>query len=82
MSEPVLSLVVPLYDEEESLPELCAWIQRVVEGMPLSYEILLVDDGSKDQSWSVIQRLQASNANIRGIRFRRSVPRIRRGLRG
>lgn len=67
-----LSLVIPLKDEAESLPELCAWIERVVTANQLSYEIILIDDGSTDDSWHVIQQLRSSNANIKGIRFQRN----------
>lgn len=67
-----LSLVIPLYNEDESLPELCAWIERVVNEQQYSYEILLIDDGSSDQSWSVIQQLRTKNIHIKGIRFQRN----------
>lgn len=67
-----VTIVVPLYNEEESLPELCAWIKRVVNTNNLSYEIILIDDGSTDESWSVIENLRAANLNIKGIRFQRN----------
>ena len=67
-----LSLVIPLYNEAESLPELCAWIKRVMDENSFSYEIILVDDGSNDGSWEVIQSLKKENAAITGIRFRRN----------
>jgi glycosyltransferase involved in cell wall biosynthesis len=67
-----LSLVIPLFNEEESLPELEAWIRQVVEKEGYSYEILLVDDGSRDNSWKVIQELKAKNPNVRGLRFQRN----------
>lgn len=67
-----LSVVIPLYNENESLHELALWIIRVVEAENLTYEIIFVDDGSTDQSWSVIQALHAENDHIRGIRFRRN----------
>jgi glycosyltransferase involved in cell wall biosynthesis len=67
-----LSIVVPLYNEEESLPELEAWIRRVVEAEGYRYELLFVDDGSKDASWKVVQQLVAQNPCVRGIRFRRN----------
>jgi glycosyltransferase involved in cell wall biosynthesis len=67
-----LSIVIPLKDEAESLPELCAWIERVVNEQQLSYEIILVDDGSTDSSWDVIKQLRASNSNIKGISFQRN----------
>ncbi len=67
-----ISIVVPLFNEEESLPELCAWIERVVEANNYSYEILLIDDGSSDDSWSVIENLSIRNSNIKGIKFQRN----------
>ncbi len=67
-----LSLVIPLYNEDESLPELCEWIKRVVNTNNYSYEIILVDDGSTDNSWSVVEALCAANDNIKGIRFQRN----------
>ncbi|MBP5557589.1 MAG: glycosyltransferase [Bacteroidales bacterium] len=65
-----LSVIIPLYNEEESLPELAAWIERVVNEQSLSYEILMVDDGSTDGSWKVVEQLHATNPNIKGIKFR------------
>jgi len=67
-----LSIVVPLFNEEESLPELVAWIKRVVGEHGYSCEIILVDDGSTDGSWQVIQALQAQNREVAGIKFRRN----------
>lgn len=67
-----ISIVVPLFNEEESLPELAAWIERVMQANNFSYEVLMIDDGSKDKSWSVVETLSAKNANIKGIRFRRN----------
>ena len=67
-----VSIVVPLYNEEESLPELCAWIERVVVENSLTYEVILVDDGSTDESWGKVEYLSHSNPNIKGIRFRRN----------
>lgn len=67
-----VSIVVPLLNEEESLPELCAWIERVVNEQHYSYEIILVDDGSTDNSWEVIESLRQGNPNIKGIRFQRN----------
>jgi glycosyltransferase involved in cell wall biosynthesis len=67
-----LSIVIPLKDEAESLPELCAWIERVVTARQYTYEVILIDDGSIDDSWKVIQQLRASNPNIKGIRFQRN----------
>jgi glycosyltransferase involved in cell wall biosynthesis len=67
-----LSIVVPLLNEEESLPELCRWIERVCDENGYSYEIILIDDGSSDGSWQVIQNLRAKNGNIKGIKFQRN----------
>ena len=64
-----ISVVVPLYNEAESLPELVEWIGRVATANRLSYEIIFVDDGSTDESWSVIERLKKSNPEIRAISF-------------
>lgn len=67
-----LSIVIPLFNEQESLPELYDWIVRVVNQQQLSYEIIFVDDGSKDSSWAVIEKLAAGNQNVKGIKFRRN----------
>ena len=67
-----LSVIIPLYNEEESLPELTAWIERVTAEQTLSYEIIMVDDGSTDRSWKVIEELHSKNPNIKGIKFRRN----------
>ncbi len=67
-----LSLVIPLFNEEESLQELVAWIAKVCDAHNFSYEVLLVDDGSKDKSWSVIRELAAADKRVKGIRFRRN----------
>lgn len=67
-----LSVVIPLFNEEESLPELCAWIKKVVEEQNYSYEIILVDDGSSDDSWTIIEKVNSDNPNVKGIRFRRN----------
>jgi glycosyltransferase involved in cell wall biosynthesis len=67
-----LSLVIPLFNEEESLPELAAWIDRVAVAHHLSYEIIFVDDGSTDSSWQVIQTLAAQNNQVKGIKFQRN----------
>jgi len=67
-----ISVVIPLFNEEESLPELTAWIDRVMNTNNFSYEVILVDDGSSDSSWAVIERLKAANPNISGIKFRRN----------
>ncbi len=67
-----VSIVVPVYDEEESLPELEAWIRKVMIANKFRYEIIFVDDGSNDTSWKVIESLVESNNSIRGIKFRRN----------
>jgi glycosyltransferase involved in cell wall biosynthesis len=67
-----ISVVIPLYNEEESLSELVSWIERVMHKNNYSYEVILVDDGSTDHSWIVIEGIHLSNPNIRGIKFRRN----------
>ena len=69
---PDISVVVPLYNEEESLPELLAWIDRVAAAHAFTYEAILVDDGSSDGSWTVVERLAAQYPTLRGIRFSRN----------
>ena len=67
-----ISVVVPLYNEQESLPELSAWIDRVAQSNNLSYEIIMVDDGSTDDSWEVVEQLKEQYTAIKGIRFVRN----------
>ncbi|MFT6846040.1 MAG: glycosyltransferase involved in cell wall biosynthesis [Flavobacteriales bacterium] len=67
-----ISVVVPLLNEAESLPELTSWITRVMKKREFSHEIILVDDGSKDDSWAVLQELAKENKHIVGIKFRRN----------
>ena len=67
-----ISVIVPLYNEAESLPELHAWIKRVMDKHHFSYEILFVNDGSTDDSWKVIETLHAANTEVKGIKFRRN----------
>ena len=67
-----ISVVVPLYNEEESLPELVAWIDRVAQNNKLSYEVIMVDDGSSDNSWAVVEQLKEQYPAIKGIRFARN----------
>ena len=67
-----ISVIVPLLNEAESLPELAAWIERVMAENNFSYEVIIVDDGSTDESWSVIQDLHAKNPDVKGIKFRRN----------
>jgi glycosyltransferase involved in cell wall biosynthesis len=67
-----LSIVVPLKDEEESLPELCEWIKRVCEAKSYNYEIILIDDGSTDNSWQVIEAIRLEDSRVKGIKFQRN----------
>ncbi len=67
-----ISVIVPLYNEAESLPELHAWIKRVMDANGFSYEIIFVNDGSTDASWQVIEKLSAQNPEVKGIKFRRN----------
>ncbi|GAB3992222.1 glycosyltransferase family 2 protein [Spirosoma daeguense] len=73
MSEALqLTVLIPLYNEEESLPELHDWIVRVVTERRYTYEILFIDDGSTDESWPIIEQLSEQNSHVRGIRFNRN----------
>lgn len=67
-----ISVIVPLYNEEESLSELTKWIDEVTKKNSLTYEIILIDDGSNDNSWNIIKNLSLKNTNIKGIKFRRN----------
>ena len=67
-----ISVVIPLYNEAESLPELHAWIQRVMKTNYFTYEIIFINDGSTDNSWEVIEQLAQKDENVRGIKFRRN----------
>jgi glycosyltransferase involved in cell wall biosynthesis len=67
-----ISIVVPLFDEEESLPELFAWIKRVMDEHKFSYEVVFVDDGSKDKSWAVLEDLKSKHAEVKAIKFQRN----------
>lgn len=67
-----ISIVIPLLNEEESLPELEAWIRRVMDAHKFAYEIIFVDDGSTDNSWAIIEELSQNNASVKGIKFRRN----------
>lgn len=67
-----ISVIVPLYNEDESLPELEAWIRRVMDENNYSYEVIMVDDGSTDDSWKVVEELHAMNPLIKGIKFQRN----------
>jgi len=65
-----ISIIVPLYNEEESLPKLFEWIERVMTENKFSYEVVFVNDGSTDKSWEVVESLQKQSENVRGIKFR------------
>ena len=67
-----ISVVIPVFNESESLPELTAWIERVMREHRFTYEIVYVDDGSTDETWDVIESLRAGNANVKGIKFQRN----------
>lgn len=67
-----ISVVIPLYNEAESLPELFAWIERVMKEHQFSYEVIFVDDGSTDNSWEVIEQLQQQSPAVKGVKFRRN----------
>ena len=67
-----ISVVVPLFNEEESLPELYAWIERVMQANGFSFEVIFVNDGSTDCSWEVIEKLKSQSEHVRGIKFRRN----------
>ena len=67
-----ISVVIPLFNEEESLPELHQWIQMVMAKEQFSYEIIFVDDGSTDHSWEVIQHICASDSHVKALRFLRN----------
>src|SRR6476660_3771103 len=72
MSDPALSLVLPVHNERESLPELQAQISAVAQAHALTVEMIYVDDGSRDNSWEVIKELAARDPRVRGLRFRRN----------
>tara|TARA_B100000900_G_scaffold132063_1_gene111792 strand:- start:8463 stop:9410 length:948 start_codon:yes stop_codon:yes gene_type:complete len=67
-----ISVVIPLFNEEESIKELSTWIVEVMKKNKFSYEIILIDDGSDDTSWKEIERLNSKNSNIKGVKFRRN----------
>ena len=67
-----ISVVVPLFNEEESLTELCAWIDKIMQTSNFTYEVLLIDDGSKDKSWEVVERISTDNSNIKGVKLRKN----------
>ncbi|MBR1547939.1 MAG: glycosyltransferase family 2 protein, partial [Prevotella sp.] len=67
-----ISVVIPLYNEDESLPELYEWIERVMQANGFSFEVIFVNDGSTDRSWQVITELSERSEHVRGIKFRRN----------
>lgn len=67
-----ISVVIPVIDESESLPELTAWIEKVMNDNNYSYELIYVDDGSTDNTWNIIEQLTSKNPNIKGIKFQRN----------
>tara|TARA_B110000003_G_scaffold150939_1_gene151790 strand:+ start:49393 stop:50340 length:948 start_codon:yes stop_codon:yes gene_type:complete len=67
-----ISVIVPSYNEFESLPELCSWIGRVMDENKFSYEVIIVDDGSTDNTWKVIQQLSSEIEQVKGVKFRRN----------
>jgi glycosyltransferase involved in cell wall biosynthesis len=67
-----LSIVIPVFNEEESLPELTAWIEKVCNNARLSFELIFIDDGSSDSSWKIISGLSIEKSFIKGLRFRRN----------
>ncbi len=67
-----ISVIVPLYNEDESIGELTSWIESVMTINNFTYEVIMIDDGSKDKSWEVIEKLSSSNSSIKGIKFRRN----------
>lgn len=67
-----ISVIIPFLNEDESLPELILWIERVMQANNYTYEVIMIDDGSKDNSWNVVKELSAKNSNIRGIKFQRN----------
>lgn len=67
-----ISVVIPLLNEEESLPELCAWIERVMQENNFSYEVIFIDDGSTDNSWEIIEQLRNKNPQVKGIKLQRN----------
>lgn len=67
-----ISVVIPLYNEDESLPELYAWIERVMQANGFSFEVIFVNDGSTDHSWEVIEKLSRESDCVKGIKFRRN----------
>ena len=67
-----ISVVIPLFNEEESIPELYSWIERVMNAHGFTYEVIFVNDGSTDSSWQLIEDLQEKHSCVKGIKFRRN----------
>ena len=67
-----ISVVIPLYNEEESIPELFSWIERVMVDNHFSYEVIFISDGSTDRSWDIISSLKEKSEHVKGIKFRRN----------
>src|SRR4051812_35740766 len=67
-----ISVIIPARDEEESIPELCQWIGRVMSDNGLSFEVIMIDDGSMDNTWQEIQKINESDERFKGIRFNRN----------
>ena len=67
-----ISVIVPLYNEEESIPELYAWIERVMKAHDYTFEVIFVNDGSTDSSWQIIEDLHKKSEHVKGIKFRRN----------
>ena len=72
MRNPDISVIIPAQDEEESIPELCQWISRVMQAHGFSYEVILIDDGSSDSTWQKIQQMSDADRRFKGIRFNRN----------
>ncbi|MFK8037621.1 MAG: glycosyltransferase family 2 protein [Crocinitomicaceae bacterium] len=71
-NQPQISIVIPLFNEDESIPELLKWIEKVMTENQFTYEVLFIDDGSTDDSWQVIEKLKQGNSNVEGIKFQRN----------
>ena len=72
MRNPDISVVIPAQDEEDSIPELCQWISRVMQTHGFTYEVIIIDDGSSDSTWNKIQQVNESDNRFKGIRFNRN----------
>ena len=75
-----ISVIVPLFNEEESLPELFAWIKRVMDTNDFTYEVIFVNDGSTDRSWNVIEELAEKFEQVKGIKFPATTERVRHSI--